>query len=266
MKIYVINLRRSADRRSSIRAQLDPLGVDYQFFNAISGDRGYEHFEAYDDQQFLLNMGREARVGEIGSYASHRSLWKRCVSDGEPIVIMEDDAEIQTNFLDALGEVERLIPVYGFIRMESDGPNRNARPVPVERAGHFTLYYYQRCPYGALCYAMSPGAAASFVDKSRVLTGSVDWFIRRAWEHGQPLFAMSPYSVQGSALRELPTISERGKGSYGIGLRARRQLNKLKGRIGRARFNAEYRNRIKRSAKMGALEPSDQRSDQESAL
>jgi len=220
--------------------------VEYCFFDAIRGDRGYECFEGYDHRQTLINMGREASAGEIGCYASHRSLWKRCVSDNEPIVIMEDDAKIQAGFLPSLRKVERLIPGYGFIRLQSEGPNRQVRAVPVEMVGQSVLYYYQAFPYGAMCYAIAPEVAASFIDKSHVFTGPVDLFIKRFWDHGQPLFALSPHSVEGGVLRKLSTINGRVKERRGISFAVLRALNKVKGRISRERFNVEYRRRIER--------------------
>jgi glycosyl transferase family 25 len=240
MRIFVINLEISKDRRASIAAQLDPLPIAYSFLDAIDERRGYDFFTAYDEKKHLANTGRTASATEVGCFASHRCLWSHCVSLQQPIVIMEDDAELEGNFAAALKEAEKLIHRYGFIRLQSHGPARHVRKTQVEEAGQFKLHYCARFPFGAMAYAISPEVAAAFVDKSRVLAGPVDVFIKKFWEHGQPLFALSPSCVKGSALCASSTIKHRKKSTTGGRLRAARILMKLKGLIRRARFNRSH--------------------------
>ena len=251
MRIFVINLERSKDRRASIAAQLEPLPIAYSFFDAIDERRGYDFFSAYDEKKYLANTGRTASATEVGCFASHRCLWKHCVSVQRPIVIMEDDAELEGNFTAAIKEAERLIHRYGFIRLQSHGPARHVLRRQVEAAEPFRLYYCSRFPFGAMAYAISPVAAAAFVDKSRVLAGPVDVFIKKFWEHGQPLFALSPSCVNGGTLSAASTIKHRDKGATDARLRAARTLTKLEDLIRRARFNRSYEmtGRVKEAAK-----------------
>lgn len=37
MKIFIISLKNSPDRRENITKQLTPLNLDWQFFNAVNG-------------------------------------------------------------------------------------------------------------------------------------------------------------------------------------------------------------------------------------
>ena len=240
MRVFVINLEASKDRRASIDAQLGPLGIAYEFFDAIDERRGRDFFAAYDEKKYLANTGRTASATEAACFASHLCLWKHSVQSNQPIVVLEDDAEINTNFVAALTEVDRLIHRYEFIRLQSHGPSRHVRRTQVEEAGEFSLYYYERCPFGAMAYAIGPRAAAAFVDKSRVLAAPVDLFIKNFWEHGQPLFGLSPSPVKGSALSASSTIKHRENSKTGARVRAARILNKLKSTISRARFNLAY--------------------------
>ena len=109
----------------------------------------------------------------------------------------------------------------------------------VGACGEFTLYYSSRCPFGATCYAIAPRVAAKFVAASRVLSGPVDLFIKRFWVHGQPLFALCPYSVAGSVQSESSTIEARDKRRPTLTLRARRTLSKARDASDRARFNRQ---------------------------
>jgi glycosyl transferase family 25 len=245
MKIFVISLQSSTARREHIRRQLDPLGVDYAFFDAVEGAIGYHFFDPHDEDQFLLNTGRRALNGEVGCYASHLALWKRCLEMNQPILIMEDDATIQSHFRAALSETSRLIMQYGFIRLQHGLPKRGLKGIPVETADIFSLHFCQRYPFGAMCYAIAPSTAAAFVDGSRKMTGPVDLFIKKFWEHRQPLFFMFPPAVDGDSIHRSTTIvGDRKRERPRLRIRLNRILNKARVFKARARFNSQYRAEI----------------------
>jgi GR25 family glycosyltransferase involved in LPS biosynthesis len=150
---------------------------------------------------------------------------------------MEDDASPLPTFAAALDAARRLIGRYGFLRLEYDGPGRPARTTPVEPAGTFTVHYFTRYPYGAMCYAVSPSAARAFVAASRVLRAPVDQFIKRCWEHQQPLYGLLPYAVSEGPLAVDSTIRARTQAALSPGLRARRAIHKLDTVCQRAMFN-----------------------------
>ena len=244
MRTFVINLRESLDRRAHIAAQLDPLGVPYEVFEAVEGPHGISFFAGYDERKYIANTGRVASPTEAACFASHASLWQRCAASGAPIVVLEDDAAISPSFPEALRVAEKLIRQYGFIRLQEDeGPSRSqhVRSIPVERHGSLTLSYCTRVPFGAMAYAMSPEVAARFLAKSAVLTGPVDLFIKKFWEHGQPVFALEPGCVRGSDFSIRSTIEQREKGALDVRWRLKRTLIKLDNGLSRARFNLAYR-------------------------
>ncbi|CCF80089.1 putative lipopolysaccharide biosynthesis protein [Helicobacter bizzozeronii CCUG 35545] len=37
-------------------------------------------------------------MGELGCYASHYSLWQKCIQLHEPIAILEDDVHLKPHF------------------------------------------------------------------------------------------------------------------------------------------------------------------------
>ena len=254
MRTFVINLRESLDRRAHIAAQLDPLGVSYEVFEAVEGPHGIEFFAGYDELRYIANTGRVASPTEAACFASHASLWTRCAASGAPIVVLEDDAALSPSFPEALRVAEKLIRQYGFIRLqEHEGPSRSqhVRSIPVERHGSLTLSYCTRVPFGAMAYALSPEVAARFRAKSAILTGPVDLFIKKFWEHGQPVFALEPGCVCGSAFCARSTIEQREKRTLDVRWRLKRTLTKLDNGLSRARFNLAYRAR--RLDRTGAL-------------
>jgi glycosyl transferase family 25 len=236
MDIYVISLGSSARRREHVASQFDRLGLHFSFFDAAVGDEGRRWFDAVDEHRFRLGTGREPAPGEIGCFASHRRLWQTCVDRDQPILIMEDDAQLEAGFPAALGAAHALIDRYGFLRLANEGP-RSCAKTAIHSYAEFVVHYCSRYPYGSICYAVAPRVAAAFLAASRVLASPVDLFIKRFWAHGQPLFALCPYSVSGSVLRHLSTIEYRSRSGRRWDLQLLRTTRKAADAVQRALFN-----------------------------
>jgi glycosyl transferase family 25 len=241
MRVCVINLPESQDRRTSIGAQLTALGVPHSFFDAIDARHGYDHFARCDEHAFLMNTGRRPSPHEVACYASHLILWRRCVALDEPLLILEDDAELLPVFPAALATTRGLMARYGFIRLQTYGAARHVRTTPVETAGAFTVLHCSSFPFGAMGYALTPRVARAFIAGSGTLAGPVDSFIKRFWEHRQPLFALAPGAVRGGPLSSRSTILYREKDRLVPAVRLRRLAAKFGDTISRARFNHAHR-------------------------
>jgi glycosyl transferase family 25 len=237
MRVNVINLVRSTTRRVAIEQRLAALGIDYELHPAVDGRAGYACFENVDLWRYWLNTGREPSDGEVGCYASHLRLWQLCAATNRPLVVMEDDAAPLPTFPAALAATRSVIERYGFIRLEYDGPSQPARTRRVGVAGEFDIHYYEKYPYCAMCYALTPAVARAFIAESRVLRSPVDQFIKRCWEHSQPLYGLLPYSVREGPHAIDATIRARDKKAAAAGQRARRLLHKVTTGIRRAAFN-----------------------------
>ena len=65
-------------------------GYDAEVFSAFTGTTGAAHFA---QRGITQKTGfTQHKPGEIGCIASHHALWERCVSLGEPVIILEHDA------------------------------------------------------------------------------------------------------------------------------------------------------------------------------
>lgn len=238
MKVFVISIEDSQERRANVNKQLQSAGVKYRFFDAVNGNDGYEkYFDAYDERECLINTGRVATPGEVGCYASHLFLWKKCVSLNEPIMIMEDDFIIDNKFTAAVVEVERLIKQYGFIRLQTETKGKKRK---VKESGNFILYYYTKMPHSTICYAINPSIAKIFIRKSSILNAPVDVFIKKNWEHRQTLFGLYPYTAKEGLYSDVPTIKGRVKAKKSIKIKMIRFFAKVKWLVLRLRFNMLY--------------------------
>ncbi len=241
MRVHVINLEASLDRRQYLCAQLDRLGIDYSIFKAIEPPQAKEWLERYDERRYLRNTGRKASPGEIACFGSHAALWRKSVATGEPLVVLEDDVEILPTFPRALAEAARLIRTYGFLRLADNGPSRHVRATEMKKAAEFSIVWYSRYAFGSMGYAISPETAAAFLAHSAAVTGPPDLFIKRFWEHGRPLYGILPAPIGFNKFGEAPVIAPRRYVKPRTSLRIERFMNRLSGAIARARFNASVR-------------------------
>ena len=85
------------------------------------------YFERCDEEEWLLNTGHPMALGEVGCFASHRSMWQKCVELGEPLMIMEDDFQLLPGFAGAVEKVAENISDCGFIRLQTETRARKQR-------------------------------------------------------------------------------------------------------------------------------------------
>ena len=245
MKLYVISLKESQDRRQKADTQLKAANVEYEFFDAVRVHNGIEgYFEDYDEEQYLINCGRLATDGEIGCYASHLLLWKKCIELNEPIVIMEDDFCIEDSFPVAIREVGKLISVYGFIRLQTEF---RGKKIKARKITDFTLFYYTKMPHSTMCYALSPIVAQAFVDSSKNLTAPIDVVMKKFWEHRIPMFGLSPYPVRECEGDNITSIDGRVSANKSLAIKIKRFLTKAGWIVKRLKYNVKQIRQLKKA-------------------
>ena len=234
MKIFVISLPDADARRERAARQLGEVGLDFEFFDAMRGEQvlAERYFDRCDEEEWLLNTGHPMSLGEVGCFASHRSMWQRCVDLGEPIMIMEDDFQLLPGFAGAVQQVAESILECGFIRLQSETRARRQR---VAAKGDYTLWRYTKVPHSCMCNSMTPDVAQRLVDQTRSIYEPVDVFIKKYWVHGQAIYGLTPYTVTESTLSQQTYILHREKVKKGFGRSAKRFLRKCGWEVKRIR-------------------------------
>lgn len=194
MKIVVVNLERSVDRRRSMEELLAREGVKGAFFPAIDG-RGADHplFARVDQRLAEMRRGFQLNRGEIGCFASHYLLWEQAVSENEPVLILEDDIAVVPGFAEAVDLVERHVEARGLIRLSA----HKDRPFAFVEAlsETYNLVRFPLGPHGTTGYAVSPAAANKLLKAANVWFEPVDCHLDRFWTHGVSCFAIHPFPV-----------------------------------------------------------------------
>ncbi|WRD38346.1 glycosyltransferase family 25 protein [Helicobacter pylori] len=117
ISVYIISLKESQRRLDTEKLVSESNEkfkgrCVFQIFDAISPKHeDFEKFiqELYDAQSMLKSdwfhsdwCCGELLPQEFGCYLSHYLLWKECVKTNQPIVILEDDVTLESNFMQAL--------------------------------------------------------------------------------------------------------------------------------------------------------------------
>ncbi|GAA8906258.1 hypothetical protein BTM207_07460 [Helicobacter pylori] len=147
IQVYIISLKESQRRLDTEKLVLESNEkfkgrCVFQIFDAISPKHeDFEKFvqELYDAQSMLKSdwfhsdyCYQELLPREFGCYLSHYLLWKECVKTDQPIVILEDDVALESNFMQALEDC--LKSPFDFVRLYGHywgGHKTNLRALPI---------------------------------------------------------------------------------------------------------------------------------------
>ncbi len=117
--IFVINLKISAQRRKHIQNQFNklPKKINFEFFEAINGNENPDFylFKKHNAEKRFKYKGSKTTLGQLGCFASHYLLWEKCVKLNRPIIILEDDIIINSDFCDVYSFLNSKDNIYEFL-------------------------------------------------------------------------------------------------------------------------------------------------------
>ncbi|WP_208369572.1 glycosyltransferase family 25 protein [Helicobacter pylori] len=149
ISVYIISLKESQRRLDTEKLVSESNEkfkgrCVFQIFDAISPKHeDFEKFvqELYDAQSMLKSdwfhsdwCRGELLPQEFGCYLSHYLLWKECVKTNQPVVILEDDVALESNFMQALEDC--LKSPFDFVKLFGwywNFHKTNLRTLPLER-------------------------------------------------------------------------------------------------------------------------------------
>lgn len=192
IKVLVISLKKSIERREYITQQLRDQNINFEFFDAIDGkEKDNPIFKRYDYcKRRWLSSGKFPTDGEMGCYASHYSLWKYSAKSQCPIVVLEDDARINKDASIILECVEKEIEKYGFLRLED--PIRGEL-IKVQDSASYSISWMSDNFGGLRAYAIAPWAAEGLLRKSERWHFPVDNYVGYNFIHKIESYQLSPY-------------------------------------------------------------------------
>lgn len=110
VKVYIVSLKDSLDRRSLISEQLKALSLNYTLFDAINPKENKDFLSYYDECKAIEINGRNLTLGEIGCTLSHQFIYQDIMKEEKDFfLILEDDALINIDLkclLERLNEIK----------------------------------------------------------------------------------------------------------------------------------------------------------------
>ena len=101
MKIFVISLKDSKDRRKEMESQMKSLGLAFEFFDAIDGRQGLPNkYESMVDRKLAKKrIGADISDSEIACALSHALVYKKIIDENiDNAIILEDDCILGDDF------------------------------------------------------------------------------------------------------------------------------------------------------------------------
>ncbi len=161
IKIYVVSLKNQLDRRAHIEKQFQQLGLEYNFFDAISKGNAIRVC-----QDLSLNFVPDSiTLGELGCFMSHVSLWQMMINKNIPyLVIFEDDIVLSTRIHNILLKLDMLTQQYDVIKLETmQTPTELGRKIAIDDDLHICSLLSEHM--GTAAYVVSNECAVLMMNK-----------------------------------------------------------------------------------------------------
>ena len=194
---YVINLKRSPERRQTMIEQLDSLGLAYTFVDGIDGRaQDYRSHPYYDRDKRLLWHGRDLLSTEIACLLSHRAVYQQALDDGHPTaLLLEDDVLIQPDFPATVQAVMDLPAEWDMIRFLHDEKTRRRSRLIGPVYGEYMLTRLLSTPGGGHAYIFNQKAARRLLELSASHWQPIDVLFGYTWNTKLETFAVQPAPI-----------------------------------------------------------------------
>ena len=197
IKVLVISLKESLDRRALVEQNMASLQLPWRFMDACSHQSESKITVDYDEQ--LKRFGRQLTPGEIGVFKSH--MLALAEFDHDPsfnwLIVLEDDVWIDTDF-DYKGLANFLESLdIGYLRLFCR---------QWMKAKHFRWFNERQIlrlstdPYGMQGYIISRQEAIKFRNSVKLIVRPIDDEIGRFWENGLKIFMIFPFPISERAI------------------------------------------------------------------
>lgn len=199
LKIFIINLKRSEDRKAAMQEQIARFfayqpelreRLEFIFFEGVDAKNG-EHLEFREHfPTYLSHCGLLLSEGEKGCFASHFKLWQKCVKLDESIVVLEDDVSFSSEFLRGGGYIEQILCCpYEFVRF-----------LGLADVKSYTLKENFLLTFdgvgGTQGYFLRPSAALKFIKAHQIWIRAVDDIMDMSYQNRVLNVIFSPFLLE----------------------------------------------------------------------
>ncbi|MDD9155994.1 glycosyltransferase family 25 protein [Aliivibrio sp. S4TY2] len=215
MKVFVVSLKRSVDRRERIQKQLDDAGIEFEFIDAIDASiPNFTHSERRNDPLTKKRFGYTLLDSEIACFASHYTAWEICKKLNQTILILEDNIDIIPELSIYLTSLQDNCKKYRFIKLFAYFPK--AYKTIEKLNSNISIIRYLRRTCGTQGYCITPETAHKFISNANQFIEPVDDYMEKPYLHSVTAYCMSPDLV--SRAKIASTIGSKRKDKTGVTL------------------------------------------------
>ena len=193
MHLFVINLEQAVDRRISMQAQMQALGLNADFHRAIDGEKLTPEQFAKVDREARRRLGLYPQAnGSIANWLSQRQVMQKVVKNGpEMIAIFEDDALLSTDLPAVLAALELRPFAFDVVKLNRRSWRKTFIPCHQLTTGH-RVGRIKYADSGSEGYVLTREAASHFLNRTPQMVREIDQSIPRFWESGLNVFYLDP--------------------------------------------------------------------------
>ncbi len=241
MKIFVISLKQSIERREVVRQMLDEDGVSFEFFDAVDLSAS-DIYSRYNKKETLKKKGYVLTDAELGCFASHRALWQKCIDLKEPLLILEDNLLLNSSISNSLSLLKCKVEELGIIKLGSMFDYDYYSVLKLNEK--FEIIKYKKGTSGTSGYIISPKIAKQYLDCSSCFYQPVDDLMENEWLTSIPLYSVYPSIISRRVTKS--TIGNRkDKRNITPLMKIRSEMYRGVYRLGRFMFNVKFVLKIK---------------------
>jgi glycosyl transferase, family 25 len=242
VEIYVINMESSLSRRDSISKQFKELDLPFHFFKAVNGNSDcHSLFDKYNSKKRLLLRGKPLVNGQLGCFASHYLLWEKCVDEGRPMIILEDDACIEQElFLSFYNAAISINDKYECIRLFKNKSKNNRYSIESNLTHDMSVAKFTKGHMSTTGYYITPSAAKQFLREAHQWVFPVDIYMDRFWSNKVECYGLVPPCVGNDEVFDSDINYAKNTKRYSFKVKITRELFAFSESIRRAIWNSEY--------------------------
>lgn len=197
-RIFVINLKRSTERRRVMAERLAALNLPCTFFEAVDGKvLSVEEKAAYAGTRRRLFFGHDLTPGELGCLLSHRGVYRHMIENRIPVaLVLEDDAILADELPDVLRALMKCPVEWDLIRfLARDKVYKQSRRLGLITAKHRLCRPFGT-PGGAYGYLLTLRAAQALNNCMHKNWIPVDTLHGQTWRTCITAFNVQPSPVR----------------------------------------------------------------------
>lgn len=194
MKVTVINLDRSKDRRRQVSTRLRTLGMDFEIHRAVDALEFPEECKALVDWHGSYRDGIHVHMGSVANWISQCQVFREMVENGPSVMaVLEDDADPSNELPVVLSELATMTDQFDIVFLNF-GPDRPFVPHYDLSSGH-RLGRLRWSHFGTQGYVITRRAAKIFLQHYPLARTGIDRALASYWRHGLRTFCLRPAVV-----------------------------------------------------------------------